>query len=309
MVHLAAAPKRNFLAGIVVVGLLRVTACLCNDLWASFVASSSQPHPRAALGAYRLRTLRAPGGDRRLVARGASRGGQAASGDLSLGEAKEELLALCRTYNAEATSIGYVPQGRSGRADGAPTEEPSMELARLRREIFARAEGLAARNPTKAATDGMATRSASPLDGRYKLLFTTAADAKPAGAAGETFQVVEKGVIVNVLRFKAPSPIECIEVRLEGSVLGPLRVGLVFDKVRAIWRERQWFTMWARETEVSLPRPGSFIAEILARFTNADRESGAYFDVLFLDDRLRIHRTKEGNLFVQTRMPPDGEDI
>lgn len=215
---------------------------------------------------------------------------------------KAELLALCDSYNALAAELGITPTGRAGRTDGAPERLPGA-LGAKRDELFQRVEELAAQTPTEAPASGMRLGSASPLDGRWRLRFTTAADAKPPGV-GETFQEVREGVIVNVLEFPAPSPLERIEVCLEGCEQQPARVGLVFDRVRTRWREPQWFAFWKRETELVFPRPGSFIAEVLARLTNADRESGAYFDVLFLDDELRIHRTKEGNVFIQTRLPP-----
>jgi len=215
--------------------------------------------------------------------------------------AVQNLLKLCDEYSANAKLAGISPQGRSGRTDGGPGPTPPGALGQLRDDIFEQVESLSKQSPTLEPAKGLRLGSSSPLDGKWRLRFTTAADAKPPGV-GETYQAINKGEITNVLEFPRPSPIERIEVRLEGEAKSPSRVGLLFDKVRTSWREPQWFTLWKRETEVSLPKPGTWIAEVLARLTNADRENGAHFEVLYLDDCLRVHKTAEGNLFIQSHI-------
>ena len=52
-----------------------------------------------------------------------------------------------------------------------------------------------------------------------------------------------------------------------------------------------------------LPVPGPFLTRLLFLFRPSKRPPLAYFDVLYLDDDLRVHRTAQGNLFVQSRPP------
>ena len=52
-----------------------------------------------------------------------------------------------------------------------------------------------------------------------------------------------------------------------------------------------------------IPVPGPFITRILFFFRPKKKAPPAFFDVLYLDDDLRVHKTAQGNLFVQQRRP------
>ena len=55
--------------------------------------------------------------------------------------------------------------------------------------------------------------------------------------------------------------------------------------------------------KITIPIPNF---SFLNRFTKGNRdkkhEAGPYFEILYLDDDLRIHRTGEGKYFVQTKI-------
>ena len=57
--------------------------------------------------------------------------------------------------------------------------------------------------------------------------------------------------------------------------------------------------------QVTIPVPGPFITKVLGLLRRGPKDGPppAYFDVLYLDDELRVHQTGQGNLFVQRRAP------
>ena len=61
-----------------------------------------------------------------------------------------------------------------------------------------------------------------------------------------------------------------------------------------------FFPLFGRRLTLTLPVPGPFITRLLTLFSRKEVPQ-AYFDVLYLDDDLRIHKTGQGNLFVQRR--------
>jgi hypothetical protein len=56
---------------------------------------------------------------------------------------------------------------------------------------------------------------------------------------------------------------------------------------------------------IVIPVPGPFITRVLSLLGRGPKEGPppAYFDVIYLDDELRVHVTGQGNLFVQRRAP------
>ena len=63
-----------------------------------------------------------------------------------------------------------------------------------------------------------------------------------------------------------------------------------------------FFPLFGRRLTLTLPVPGPFITRLLTLFSKKEVPQ-AYFDVLYLDDELRVHKTGQGNLFVQQRQP------
>ena len=61
-----------------------------------------------------------------------------------------------------------------------------------------------------------------------------------------------------------------------------------------------FFPLFGRRLTLTLPVPGPFITRLLTLFSRKEVPQ-AYFDVLYLDDELRVHRTGQNATFVQRR--------
>ena len=61
-----------------------------------------------------------------------------------------------------------------------------------------------------------------------------------------------------------------------------------------------FFPLFGRRLTLTLPVPGPFITRLLTLFSRKEVPQ-AYFDVLYLDDELRVHKTGQGAIFVQRR--------
>lgn len=177
--------------------------------------------------------------------------------------------------------------------------------------VFDLVDRLASVNPTASATAGWGTPE-SPLRGRWELLFSTAADAtfskgSRRGDARASNEVADKGgKITNVIDFQAAEEgggrrrlVESLKVRLRGKAEGDNRVVLTFRY--AIVQFGRFFRVPVR-WRLWVPVPGPMLTKLIfAVMRRKEMPPLPYFDVLFLDDELRIHRTGEGNLFVQKR--------
>lgn len=177
---------------------------------------------------------------------------------------------------------------------------------------------LAARNPTNESTKYWGDRdrgSDCPLDGPWKLLFTTAADASfsknSTRGAAQAQNVVDaaRGIITNVIDFDdlddGRTPLlKQLNVVIRATAEGPSRVGLQFRYARAVLTR---FFFLPLRWSLYIPVPAPFLTRWIVlvyrlfRRRTAVAPPKAYFDVLFLDDELRIHKTGEDNLFVQAR--------
>ena len=94
-------------------------------------------------------------------------------------------------------------------------------------------------------------------------------------------------------------PLQSLNVVLACKAASPTRVELVFKYVKP----RINLKLFGRSFGVTLvvPVPGPFLTRLLFLFRPRKKVPTAYFDVLYLDDDLRVHRTGQGNLFVQQR--------
>ena len=160
------------------------------------------------------------------------------------------------------------------------------------------------------------------MGGTWKLLFTTAADAtfsKNSTRGYATAQNVvdaSRGRITNVVDF-APiygedgkivgePALKQLNVVIAATAVGKSRVELRFRYAKAVLTK---FFGWKRRWNLYIPVPAPFITRIIVlvsrivRFGRGTKKvvPNAYFDVLYLDDQLRIHRTGEDNLFVQAK--------
>jgi len=149
------------------------------------------------------------------------------------------------------------------------------------------------------------------LHGTWKLQFTTAADAtfsrNTSRGDAEVSNIVDavRGVVTNCIDFQA-SPggdvpaCEQLRVQLSASAESGSRVALVFRLVKARLTRFFGFSLGRRRLTLTLPVPGPLITRIISFFTRRPPPK-PYFDIIFLDHELRVHRTGEGNLFVQRK--------
>mmetsp|Transcript_11596 Transcript_11596/g.19307 ORF Transcript_11596/g.19307 Transcript_11596/m.19307 type:complete len:304 (+) Transcript_11596:121-1032(+) len=157
----------------------------------------------------------------------------------------------------------------------------------------------------------------APLNGPWKLLFTTAADAsfsKNSTRGDAKIQNVvdaARGRITNVIDFAAKEDgtepvLKQLNVVIQAVAAGPKRVELTFRYAKVCLTKLFFIPIrWS----LYIPVPGPFITRCIVlfyRFFSFGRKAAkqppkAYFDVLYLDDDLRVHKTGEDNLFVQAR--------
>ena len=166
----------------------------------------------------------------------------------------------------------------------------------------------------------------APLNGEWKLLFTTAADAsfsknsKRGSASVKNVVDATKGRITNVIDFEGGSAaddddatsvkkeplVKQLNVVIAAKPAGKSRVGLQFKYAKIVLSR---FFGWKRQWNLYIPVPAPFITRLIVFFNRIFRfgRKGknvppmAYFDVLYLDNELRIQRTGEDNLFVQAK--------
>lgn len=155
-----------------------------------------------------------------------------------------------------------------------------------------------------------------PLDGPWKLIFTTAADAtfsKNSTRGDAKVQNVvnaKKGIITNVIEFEPSSKsqkpfLKQLKVVIKATKLSEKRVGLRFQYAKAVF-SRIFFLpiQWS----IFIPVPGLLITRIMVFFnrllfrrSKLQMPPMAFFDVVYLDKDLRIHKTGDDNIFVQVR--------
>jgi hypothetical protein len=168
----------------------------------------------------------------------------------------------------------------------------------------------------------------APLHGEWKLLFTTAADAsfsknsKRGSASVKNVVDASRGRITNVIEFQGISAednatsheeplVKQLNVVIAAKPAGKSRVELQFKYAKIVLSR---FFGWKRQWNLYIPVPAPFLTRLIVffsrilRFGRKDKKvpPKAYFDVLYLDDELRIQRTGEDNLFVQAN--PSWED-
>jgi hypothetical protein len=213
----------------------------------------------------------------------------------------------------------------------------SERVGKAADSIFESVDKLSKLNPTKTATEGLGEKNSDdattnnnnspppPLDGSWNLLFSTAADAsfsrdsKRGDATAGNIVDARAGKITNVIRFapnvdadgkETPKTVNELRVRLAVNAEGPNRVNLVFKYVAV--KFTKFFFLPIKWT-LYIPVPGPTIGKIVIGLSNLRRRilrkteepkrelPKAFFDVLFLDKDLRVHKTGEDNIFIQAR--------
>jgi len=156
----------------------------------------------------------------------------------------------------------------------------------------------------------------APLNGAWRLLFTTAADASfsknstRGDAKAQNVVDAARGRITNIIDFakkedgKEPT-LKQLNVVLRAAVGSPTRVDLTFRYVKAVLTK---FFFIPIRWSLYIPVPGPFITKclfLISRLLSFGRKKKpvpkAYFDILYLDNDLRVHKTGQDNVFVQVR--------
>jgi len=192
-----------------------------------------------------------------------------------------------------AEGFGNVEIGADQRLDG------------LKSEVIENMMALTAQNPTPRPLEAWRKGEPCALDGRWDLLFTTGADAtfRKTSEQGEatTFTVVDgsKGTITNCVDFSSESAkLQGFRVVVAGYPLSDDELQLKFRRVKLLRRSRIF-------KKLTVPLPPSWLLRSLSRWASRGKgqlsERGAGFKLLYLDDDLRMHRTFDGQYFVQQR--------
>ena len=147
------------------------------------------------------------------------------------------------------------------------------------------------------------------LAGTWKLRFTTATDATfKVGKRGPatTLQYVNAtvGTFTNIIEYREnPGKVKGFQVVVEGAPVNDTRIDLTFKRVIIDRRSRVGLN------RIVIPLPNfKWLQRFARKKTEEQKEEqarkrkGPYFNMLYLDDEMRIHKTGDGNYFVQTRL-------
>ena len=246
-------------------------------------------------------------------------------------DAKQRLLAACDAFEASQRAAAAAAEAAAAAAAPPPKKRglfrrgdknalkaesyASVETtvddasAAQRDAVVAALEELARLSPPTKALDGWRGRggvapSACPLGGRWKLRFTNAADARFRSDA-ETSQHIdaEKGLFVNAVDFTGSSgKLQGFRVEVDGEALSDTEVQLAFRRVRLLRRSR--FPRLFGTITIPLPNPARLrkLTKWLARGSGNQSSRGAGFEIVYIDENARAHRTFDGLYFVQTRV-------
>ena len=184
-----------------------------------------------------------------------------------------------------------------------------LEVGTAGDQVIEIAEQLALLNPTPIPTLGFKKYGGAPpneskLAGRWKLRFTTAADAsfpesKKRGVATTSQEVdAEKGTLTNVVDFER-GKLKGFRVFVEGEPTSATNIGLSFKAVEILRKSR--FPRLFGQLTVRLPT--RLIRWLASRKKAKEEKSkGPYLTLRYLDDDLRMHQSDSGNWFIQTRL-------
>jgi len=251
--------------------------------------------------------------------------------------AKVSLLEAVASFNA-ATAIDGLPKidfgVKGGELDGdtrAPRDlyaagayhAVSPKVGAAADRVLDAVDALAATaDPSYQPTKGLGMPdgpTACALHGSWSNVFTTAADAvfspdsKRGGADVYNEVDARTGRVTNCIDFLPrdhpafratrqsglqPSPVESLRVRLSSKATSGRRVELVFRFVKV---QLNRFFGLKLKWSLTVPVPGPFLTRLLFSWRPNKRPPPAYFDVLFLDKELRVHKTGQGNVFIQQR--------
>lgn len=178
-------------------------------------------------------------------------------------------------------------------------------------EIIAVAERLALLNPNPLPNfgwrgyEGGDPKTDCLLDGKWKLRFTTGADAtfresSQRGKASTSQEInATNGTLTNVIDFEEGN-VEGFRVVVEGTAETDTYMALNFKKI-IIKRRKKLFNKF--ET-INVPLPPFSVLRAFAKLASMGRANAkqAGFEIKYLDENFRMHKTNDGNWFVQTRL-------
>ena len=157
----------------------------------------------------------------------------------------------------------------------------------------------------------------APLEGPWKLLFSTAADASfsknstRGDAKAQNIVNGVRGTITNVIDFAnlangAEPFLKQLRVVIGAKAVNAKRVELNFRYAKAVFTRflflKVRWSLWIPVPDVFITRCIVIVSTILRLGRGGFKAPPTpYFDVLYLDDELRIHKTGQGNIFVQAR--------
>lgn len=232
---------------------------------------------------------------------------------------RSELMAACDRFREEQKKQWDLPSlsatnTSSGIFGSQSRAEDSVVLNNFGEEVLKLVDKITNLNPTSdplkhwKSEEGNAQKCM--LDGMWKLRFTTAADAtfKP-GKRGPAFTLqrinATDGTLTNIIEFRENNgTLRNFNVVVEGDALSRQYLELDFKKVVINREPRRWLARRLfKKFTIPLPNFG-FLERITRRKDKVGerRTRKPGFEVLYLDDELRIHRTNQGQVFVQSRL-------
>lgn len=187
-----------------------------------------------------------------------------------------------------------------------------MDLGEKGDEVIALAERLSALNTNDNPMLGWkgydgGSPDECPLDGNWKLRFTSGADATfpESNKRGKatTSQIVDatEGTLTNTVDFEK-GKVKGFRVVVEGTAVSGTEMNLNFKKV-IIQRDTRFPRLLGR---ISIRLPSSRLLSAYARFASRGKSqqngpSGPGFEIQYMDNDLRMHKTRDGIWFIQSK--------
>lgn len=242
-------------------------------------------------------------------------------------EAKQSLLEAVRNFNTVRDEGGgaTVDFGVEGGELDADSRAPvnlaeggfyavSESLGKASDQVISAIKAIEPLNPTPDATKffGTVEGTRCPLHGSWSNIFTTSGDAtfssdsKRGNARVSNYVDAVRGRIWNCIDFIPPeegpaSPLEQLRVILSARAVSSTKVELSFLRVKARVTKFFFLPLFGRRLTLTLPVPGPFLTRILFFFRRSKKPPPAFFEILYLDDTLRVQRTGQGAYFIQER--------
>lgn len=238
---------------------------------------------------------------------------------------KGELLEAITEFRAIKQRDGQGSEKRKRRSASQGPQKidfysVSQDLGNQAQKVVDLCNQIAAYNPTSEPTKFLGDKKVgnlAPLQGAWRSLFTTAADADFTPKGKERTPKVQnvvnakKGTITNVVDFPSKEDgsdpvLKSLNVIIKATPTSSDRVELQFKYAKATLTKLLWFKFrWT----LFIPVPPPFLVRALvfvSRLVKFGRKGTkrvpkGYFDILYLDRDLRVHKTGEDNYFVQSR--------